>query len=84
MLIILILIALVAICVRRYYYDRATGARPGLFSLLVVPSICFLPQRIEQSDTSEIKKFKKAGNVALFVFYFLVIDVVIYSFLSQP
>jgi hypothetical protein len=81
MVFILILAALVALNIRRYYYDRALGEKTGLFSLFVIPSICFLPQKIKPEDNEQSKKLKKAGNVALFVFYFLLIDVIIYSFI---
>ena len=82
MQIILPLAALIALSVRRYYHDRASEEKSGL-SILVYSSKYFLPQQIEQDDSADTRRLKKTGNVALFVFYFLFMDIVIYGVLSQ-
>ena len=68
---------------RRYYYDRTTSAEKNPLALFIYSSKYFLPQSIDDEDTDDIKRNKKTGNVALFVFYFLLIDAVIYGVLVQ-
>ena len=78
MLPILIVAAIITLFIRRYYYDRASGQSTAL-SILVYSTKYYLSQQIERDDSFDTKKLKKTGNVALFIFYFLFLDAILYA-----
>lgn len=83
MVTLLVAAAIIALAVRRYFYDRATGST-STFGFLVYYSKYFLPQQVADDDNERTKRLKRNGNVSLFIFYFLLLDVILYSILRQP
>ena len=79
MVTILVLGAFVAMFFRRYYFYRAS--EDTRWDMLFMSSKYFLPQTIHDEDDHNIKSKKKAGNVALVIFYFLFLDAIFYAFL---